>query len=135
MARDGLAETRQALSALRGDLTPLEEFLAQLVETAGGTAEVTITGERRPLPAEASQAVRRVAQEALTNARRHAPGAGVRVRLDYAAREVVLDVRDSGARTAKTPAPEVGTVCWACGSVPSCWAVRCGQGRARRGSW
>ncbi|MGQ4438855.1 sensor histidine kinase, partial [Streptomyces violaceoruber] len=96
MARDGLAETRQALSALRGDLTPLEEFLAQLVETAGGTAEVTITGERRPLPAEASQAVRRVAQEALTNARRHAPGAGVRVRLDYAAHEVVLDVRDSG---------------------------------------
>lgn len=44
MARDGLAETRQALSALRGDLTPLEDFLAQLVETAGGTAEVTITG-------------------------------------------------------------------------------------------
>src|SRR6185437_11420994 len=27
MARDGLAETRQALSALRGDLTPLEDFL------------------------------------------------------------------------------------------------------------
>ncbi|MFJ4334545.1 sensor histidine kinase [Streptomyces sp. NPDC088935] len=96
MARDGLAETRQALSALRGDLTPLEDFLSQLVETAQGAAEITITGERRPLPAEASQAVRRVAQEALTNARRHAPGAGVRVRLDYGAREVTLDVRDSG---------------------------------------
>ncbi|MFJ6075012.1 sensor histidine kinase [Streptomyces sp. NPDC093065] len=96
MARDGLAETRQALSALRGDLTPLEDFLAQLVDTAEGAAEVTITGERRPLPAEASQAVRRVAQEALTNARRHAPGARVRVRLDYGAREVMLDVRDSG---------------------------------------
>ncbi|MFD7568585.1 sensor histidine kinase [Streptomyces tendae] len=96
MARDGLDETRQALSALRGDLTPLEDFLAQLVETAESGAEVTITGERRALPAEASQAVRRVAQEALTNARRHAPGAGVRVRLDYGAHEVTLDVRDSG---------------------------------------
>ncbi|WP_399890104.1 sensor histidine kinase [Streptomyces sp. BBFR51] len=96
MARDGLAETRQALSALRGELTPLEDFLACLVDTAEGDAEVTITGDRRPLPAEASQAVRRVAQEALTNARRHAPGARVRVRLDYGAHEVLLDVRDSG---------------------------------------
>ncbi|MFF9495238.1 sensor histidine kinase [Streptomyces flaveolus] len=95
MARDGLSETRQALSALRGDLTPLEDFLAQLVSTADG-AEVTVTGDRRPLPAEASQAVRRVAQEALTNVRRHAPGARVRVRLEYGTREVTLDVRDSG---------------------------------------
>ncbi|CAM5711532.1 histidine kinase OS=Streptomyces tendae OX=1932 GN=GUR47_34840 PE=4 SV=1 [Streptomyces tendae] len=96
MAREGLAETRQALSALRGDLTPLEDFLAQLVGMTEGAADVTITGDRRPLPAEASQAVRRVAQEALTNARRHAPGARVRVRLEYGSHEVMLDVRDSG---------------------------------------
>ncbi|MGW2099813.1 sensor histidine kinase [Streptomyces olivaceoviridis] len=95
MARDGLAETRQALSALRGELTPLEDFLAELVSTADG-AEVTVTGERRPLPAEASQAVRRVAQEALTNVRKHAQGAKVTVRLDYSEREVTLNVRDSG---------------------------------------
>lgn len=95
MARGGLSETRQALSALRGDLTPLEEFLNQLVGTADG-AEVTITGERRTLPAEASQAVRRAAQEALTNARKHAPGAKVRLRLDYNPHGVTLDVRDSG---------------------------------------
>ena len=36
MARDGLAETRQALSALRGEMTPLEDFLRQLVGTADG---------------------------------------------------------------------------------------------------
>ncbi|MEU0194012.1 histidine kinase [Streptomyces afghaniensis] len=95
MARGGLAETRQALSALRGELTPLEEFLNQLVGTTDG-AEITITGERRALPAEASQAVRRAAQEALTNARKHAPGAKVCLRLDYNAHEVTLDVRDSG---------------------------------------
>ncbi|MFI5858871.1 sensor histidine kinase [Streptomyces parvulus] len=96
MARDGLTETRQALSALRGELTPLEDFLSHLVRTTESDAEVTITGDRRTLPAEASQAVRRVAQEALTNARKHAPGARVRVRLDYGAHEVMLDVRDSG---------------------------------------
>ncbi|MGW3030890.1 sensor histidine kinase [Streptomyces sp. NPDC001178] len=95
MARDGLDETRQALSALRGELTPLEDFLSQLVGASAG-AEVTITGERRQLPAEASQAVRRVAQEALTNVRKHAPGAKVRVRLDYSDHQVTLDVRDSG---------------------------------------
>jgi signal transduction histidine kinase len=95
MARDGLAETRQALSALRGDMTPLEEFLNQLVRTADG-AETTISGERRPLPAEASQAVRRVAQEALTNVRKHAPGAKIRVWLEYGEDRVTLVVRDSG---------------------------------------
>jgi signal transduction histidine kinase len=95
MARDGLAETRQALSALRGDITPLEEFLSQLVGTADG-AETTVSGERRPLPAEASQAVRRVAQEALTNVRKHAPGAKVRMRLEYGEEQVTLVVRDSG---------------------------------------
>ncbi|MDN3021316.1 histidine kinase [Streptomyces sp. S.PB5] len=95
MARDGLAETRQALSALRGELTPLEDFLAQLVGEAPG-AEVTITGERTYLSAEASQAVRRVAQEALTNVRKHAPGAEVRLRLEYGEHQVTLAVRDSG---------------------------------------
>ncbi|MYW20231.1 sensor histidine kinase [Streptomyces sp. SID2955] len=97
MARDGLAETRQALSALRGELTPLEDFLTELVSAADG-AEVTVTGERRHLPAEASQAVRRVAQEALTNVRKHAYGAKVDVRLDYSEHEVTLNVRDSGGR-------------------------------------
>ena len=95
MARDGLEETRQALSALRGDLTPLEDFLTGLVRTADG-AEVTVAGDRRALPAEASQAVRRVAQEALTNARKHAPGAKIRLRLEYHPHEVTLVVRDSG---------------------------------------
>ncbi|MEU7403240.1 histidine kinase [Streptomyces sp. NPDC044948] len=108
MARDGLAETRQALSALRGELTPLEDFLGQLVDTAEGGAEITITGDRRPLPAEASQAVRRVAQEALTNARRHAPGARVRVRLEYNVHQVILDVRDSGGPPDETTGTGAG---------------------------
>ncbi|BCL27224.1 sensor histidine kinase [Streptomyces aurantiacus] len=96
MAREGLAETRQALSALRGEMSPLEEFLSELVAESVG-AEVTVTGERRPLPAEVSQAARRVAQEALTNVRKHAPGAKVRIRMDYGPHEVTLNVRDSGA--------------------------------------
>ncbi|MEV7891936.1 sensor histidine kinase [Streptomyces sp. NPDC002817] len=107
MARGGLAETRQALSALRGDLTPLEDFLTQLVGTTDD-AEVTITGERRGLPAEASQAVRRVAQEALTNVRKHAPGAQVRLRLDYGEHQVTLGVRDSGGSPGELTAAGAG---------------------------
>ncbi|MFE6037895.1 sensor histidine kinase [Streptomyces sp. NPDC056452] len=97
MAREGLAETRQALSALRGEMTPVEDFLRQLV--AGEAAEVLVAGECRPLAADASQTVRRVAQEAMTNARKHAPGAAVLVRLEYLPDSVALEVRDSGGRS------------------------------------
>ncbi|MBO1335777.1 sensor histidine kinase [Streptomyces sp. VRA16 Mangrove soil] len=96
MARDGLSETRQALSALRGEMTPLEDFLKELTGSADG-ATLTVEGERRPLTVEASQAVRRVAQEALTNVRKHAPGAKTAMRLEYRPTEVTLEIRDSGA--------------------------------------
>ncbi|WP_327370273.1 sensor histidine kinase [Streptomyces sp. NBC_01217] len=97
MAREGLAETRQALSALRGEVSPVEDFLRQLV--AAEPAEVSVTGEQRRLTAEASQTVRRVAQEALTNVRKHAPGARVLVRLEYLPDEIALEVRDSGGHS------------------------------------
>ncbi|MGW2341156.1 sensor histidine kinase [Streptomyces sp. NPDC001661] len=96
MARDGLDETRQALSALRGEMTPLEDFLREMVAASDG-ATLTVGGGRRAVPAEASQTVRRVAQEALTNVRKHAPGAKTDVRLEYGSGEVALEVRDSGA--------------------------------------
>lgn len=96
MAREGLAETRQALSALRGEVSPVEDFLRQLVTAE--PAEVRVEGERRALTAQASQAVRRVAQEALTNVRKHAPGARVLIRLEYQSDGVVLEVKDSGGR-------------------------------------
>ncbi|WP_418959545.1 sensor histidine kinase [Streptomyces tritici] len=98
MAREGLAETRQALSALRGDLAPVEDYLRELAREDG--AEVRVSGEPRPLPAEASQAVRRVAQEALTNVRKHAPGARTRLLLAYRSGEIALEIRDSGAPAA-----------------------------------
>ncbi|MET7344780.1 sensor histidine kinase [Streptomyces sp. NPDC087866] len=96
MAREGLSETRQALSALRGEVSPVEDFLRQLVTAE--PAEVRVEGEQRALTAQASQTVRRVAQEALTNVRKHAPGARVVMRLEYQSDGIVLEVRDSGGR-------------------------------------
>ncbi|MGW4850997.1 sensor histidine kinase [Streptomyces sp. NPDC004288] len=94
MAREGLAETRHALSALRGDMAPVEDYLRELARE--DRAEVDVTGRRRDLPAEASQAVRRVAQEALTNVRKHAPGARTTILLAYGPDEISLEIRDSG---------------------------------------
>ncbi|GCD34341.1 two-component sensor histidine kinase [Streptomyces chrestomyceticus JCM 4735] len=96
MAREGLDGTRQALSALRGEMAPVEDFLRHL--TAAENARLEVTGERRELSPEAGLALRRVAQEALTNVRKHAPGARVTVRLAYTETEVELEVRNSAAR-------------------------------------
>ncbi|WP_411129552.1 sensor histidine kinase [Streptomyces sp. x-19] len=96
MAREGLDGTREALSALRGEMSPVEDFLRRLAAAEG--AQLDVVGEQRALTAEAGLTVRRVAQEALTNVRKHAPGAQVRVRLEYADDNVGLVVRDWGGR-------------------------------------
>ncbi|WP_316527289.1 sensor histidine kinase [Kitasatospora brasiliensis] len=92
MAQDGLAETRQALSALRGELTPVGEFLVELAERE--RAALVVTGPPRPIAAEAALAVRRTAQEAVTNVRKHAPGARCAVELRYLEGAVELEVRN-----------------------------------------
>ncbi|MEE1826400.1 histidine kinase [Streptomyces sp. BE20] len=104
MAQDGLVETRQALSALRGELTPVGEFLVEL--TGRERAVLTVTGTPRPLPAEAGLAVRRTAQEALTNVRKHAPGARCTVELRYLPGEVELEVRNGRPARGDVP-PEL----------------------------
>jgi signal transduction histidine kinase len=96
MAREGLDGTREALSALRGEMIPVEDFLRRLTATEG--ARLDVAGTARVVPAEAGLAVRRVAQEALTNVRKHALGARVSVRLEYAADDIGLEVRDFGGR-------------------------------------
>ncbi|MEV7774096.1 histidine kinase [Kitasatospora sp. NPDC086791] len=106
MAQDGLVETRQALSALRGEFTPVGEFLVEL--TGRERAALVVVGTPRPLAAECALAVRRTAQEALTNVRKHAPGARCSVELRYLDGAVELEVRDmrpSRGRSAGDPTP------------------------------
>ncbi|MEZ0069192.1 signal transduction histidine kinase [Streptacidiphilus sp. MAP12-20] len=105
MAKDGLAETRAALSALRGELVPVGEFLAKLTEEQSVRLEVV--GTPRPLTAEAGVAVRRTAQEALTNVRKHAPGARCTVRLSYLADTVELEVVNQGGASVGELAAEL----------------------------
>ncbi|MDH6113118.1 signal transduction histidine kinase [Kitasatospora sp. MAP12-15] len=107
MAQDGLVETRQALSALRGEFTPVGEFLVQLAHEE--RAVLTVHGTPRPLAAEAGLAVRRTAQEALTNVRKHAPGGACSVQLSYLADEVELEIRNVRAPQAKVSAELAGS--------------------------
>jgi signal transduction histidine kinase len=61
-----------------------------------------LQGRPRPLPAGIDLAAYRIVQEALTNARRHAPGASVDVELRYADAVLHLEVRDDGPGPAGT---------------------------------
>jgi len=101
-ASEGLEEARRAVAALRSDTPPLPESLTALLEShreQGDRGELVIEGSVRSLSPEVSLALMRTVQEALTNARRHAPGSTVGVRLiyDLAATSVIV-TNDAAAR-------------------------------------
>ncbi len=101
LAKEGLRETRLAVGALRGDTvsTPaaVQALVAEYRTEADVPAELTIDGDRERLAGPAGQAVLRVVQEALTNVRKHAPGAAVSVAVNAGVTpsdEIVTVVQD-----------------------------------------
>ena len=73
--------------------------LGELIETArvaGTTVRLTMSGEVTALPPGIDLCAYRIVQEALTNARRHAPGATVDVEVEYGPGALRLGVRDDG---------------------------------------
>ncbi|MFS1303777.1 sensor histidine kinase [Streptosporangium longisporum] len=111
LARTGLEETRRALDALRGQELPLAERLERLAvefrSATGAPCAVSVTGDLGSLTAGARLAVARTAQEALTNVRRHAPGAAVSVALCRTGEWCELRVCDTGGAPDR-PAPSEG---------------------------
>jgi signal transduction histidine kinase len=112
LAKEGLAETRRAIGALRGDTLPLPELLTTLASgyelDTGATATVDVTGEPRTLRPDVSLTLYRTAQEAITNVRKHAPGALVDVFLAYRPDEVALTVASGAARDGARPLADAG---------------------------
>lgn len=98
LVRDGLADARQAVGALRGDELPglaqLPSLIARLRDDMNIDASLTIEGDVRQLPADASLALYRGAQEALTNVARYAPGATTTVVVRYGDARTILRVED-----------------------------------------
>jgi signal transduction histidine kinase len=98
LARAGLTVARRAIGTLRDDVLPGPDRLPELGETFKANTDVylslNITGDPRPLGADADLAVYRVAQEALTNITKHASPDRVRVSLDYEQDQTRLRVED-----------------------------------------
>jgi signal transduction histidine kinase len=106
-ARDALTEMRRLLAVLREDagglaerapqpgLDRLDELLGS-ARAAGTRLRLILHGEVVPLSPGVDLAAYRILQEALTNARRHAPGAAVDVELRYDTDTLRLRIRDTG---------------------------------------
>ena len=105
-ARTALTELRTVLGALREPGEPAADAplpgldgLAELVESQQGhgtdvTLDLAVRGPE--LPGFVQVCVYRIVQEALTNARRYAPGSRVRVGVRVAGRDLQVTVRDDG---------------------------------------
>ncbi|HWD04914.1 MAG TPA: sensor histidine kinase [Amycolatopsis sp.] len=100
LAQDGLAEARQAIGALRGEDLPGPERLALLTaefeRDTGIPCELVVRGGAPDLTAQTRLTLYRVAQEALTNVRKHAEADRVEVRLTYEPGGTRLTVEDVG---------------------------------------
>jgi signal transduction histidine kinase len=112
-ARDALDEMRRLLGVLRADVEngvsrapqPGLAQLDELIETAraaGTDVTLTLSGEVAPLPPGIDLCAYRILQEALTNARRHAPGAAVEMEIGYGGESLSLRVRDHGPGPGQT---------------------------------
>jgi len=102
-ARENLAETRAIVAAL----TPvplaeatLADALRRLADRFDGEvgvpAELNVVGPARPLTTSIEVVLLRVAQEALTNAGKHAKASSVALELAYGTDHIVLSIVDDG---------------------------------------
>jgi signal transduction histidine kinase len=114
-SRQALVEMRRLLGLLREGNEPAAatpppgiDRHAELIEQARGAGlfvSVDVEGEPRALPTGIDLAAYRLLQEALTNVRKHAPGARAAVRIRYGEHDIEIEVRDHGTR-AGTPGVE-----------------------------
>jgi signal transduction histidine kinase len=107
LTQEGLAAVRQSVAALRASplaKRPLPEAIADLVResnNAGIVTEFIVNGEPRPLSPNAALTLYRVAQEGLTNVRKHARASRADLWLDYEDPALVrLTIYDNGLGSA-----------------------------------
>ncbi|MFF9126021.1 sensor histidine kinase [Streptomyces sp. NPDC014889] len=113
LARHSLGEARRSVHnlapvALADDGLPqaLKKTVAEWGERTGVRAGFTVTGTAEQLHDEVSATLLRIAQEALSNAARHARPTRVGVTLSFMGDEVTLDIRDDGTGFEPAAVPE-----------------------------
>ncbi len=107
LARAGLQEARRAVGALRDDeglpgADRLEQLAADFSRDSQIEATLQVTGAPHRLDPQSSLTLFRVAQEALTNARKHAEPTRVELHLDYQPHGTRLVIEDRGERGRRT---------------------------------
>ncbi len=116
-ARAGLTEMRRLLGVLRSDddtapvaarqpqpgLAELGELLDEARAASATSVRLIMSGPVRALDPGVELAAYRIVQEALTNSRRHAPGAAADVELRYSAGDLLVRVRDNGPGGSSEP--------------------------------
>jgi signal transduction histidine kinase len=110
-AREALQELRQILGILQADSTDPDPFtdLNVLVEEAARAGQrVHLEGLVGPLPPAAARVVHRLAQEALTNARKHAPGAAVSIAVATDGGDISVLIRNDRPATPPMDLPGSG---------------------------
>ena len=103
-------ELRPSLLDDLGLVAALRQYVRSTEERSGLAAQLTVVGwdeagDERLAP-EVETALFRIAQEALTNAIRHARASSVQVRLRRTGSEVMLEVRDDGVGLGAAPASD-----------------------------
>ncbi|MFG3281306.1 sensor histidine kinase [Streptomyces sp. NPDC048111] len=103
LVKESLKQAQWTVHALREDSLPLLESLAAMFESSGHQDVLTVTGTVREMPAQVTQNLLRIAQEALTNAARHAPGGRVAAELAFADASITLRIRNRPATREVNP--------------------------------
>jgi signal transduction histidine kinase len=102
LTQEALTEVRRSVAALRADplmakpLPATIESLLNELATSDVKTEFVLKGEPRPLQPQTELALFRIAQEALTNVRKHAQASRVILTLDYQPEAICLIVQDNG---------------------------------------
>ncbi len=101
LAKSGLQEARRAIGMLRDEELPgpdrLAALAAEFARDSGLSCAFTVDGDQHELDSQARLALYRVAQEALTNVRKHSRADRVEVHLGYEPHGTRLTVEDFGA--------------------------------------
>jgi signal transduction histidine kinase len=103
LANDSLEEARRSVSALRSAalsngtlLDAIAQIGQKLTSDSSVQLETTLEGQPYSLTESCEANLLRIAQEAMTNAVRHASASSIEVRLAYLTGSVVLEVGDRG---------------------------------------
>ncbi|MCQ4202695.1 histidine kinase [Streptomyces sp. NPDC060311] len=121
-SRSAMRELREAVGILRNDSetsgpgpegagslsnrapASVDELVASS-RTAGATVELQRSGTQRPLSPAVDRAAYRIAQEGLTNAHKHAPGAPITVALRYEPDSLIVEVANGPVPAGAPAAP------------------------------